>query len=94
VVAFGTKERGTADRVVLVFEPNGTSAVDVLTDTIRRRISDSFGLYIDDIVPVPSGVIGRTTSGKVQRTATRDRYERGLLARHGAVSPDFGPARL
>ena len=41
------------------------------------RIADLFGLYVDDVVLVPSGTVGRTTSGKVQRSATKARYLRG-----------------
>jgi hypothetical protein len=50
-----------------------------LTESIRRRIVDVCALYVDEVVFVPSGTIGRTTSGKVQRLATRMRYERGEL---------------
>ena len=57
---------------------------DVLT---RRRsagaIGDLFGLYVDDVALVPSGTVGRTTSGKVQRAATKARYEQGELGRGG-----------
>jgi fatty-acyl-CoA synthase len=84
VVAFGTTESGAADRVIVVVEPSGTSSVDLLIDGIRRRISDVFGLYVDEVLPVPSGAIGRTTSGKVQRAATKARYERGALVGEAA----------
>ena len=79
VVAFGTSEDGRADRVVLVVEPSGTVDPGQLTDSIRRRISDLFGLYVDDVALVPGGTVGRTTSGKVQRSLTKARYERGEL---------------
>jgi acyl-CoA synthetase (AMP-forming)/AMP-acid ligase II len=79
VVAFGTTEPGAPDRVVVVVEPSGTASVGSLTDSIRRRIGDLFGLFVDEVVAVPSGAIGRTTSGKVQRAATKARYERGTL---------------
>jgi acyl-CoA synthetase (AMP-forming)/AMP-acid ligase II len=79
IVAFGTAESGAADRVVVVVEPSGTATVDALIDEIRQRISDVFGLYVDEVLAVPSGTIGRTTSGKVQRAATKARYERGAL---------------
>jgi fatty-acyl-CoA synthase len=75
VVAFGTSELGRADRVVIVVEPSGTVASDALVDSIRRRVSDVFGLYVDEVALVPSGTVGRTTSGKVQRAVTRARYE-------------------
>src|SRR5439155_13625027 len=86
VVAFGTTDGAAADRVVLVVEPSGTASSEALTDAIRRRIADVFGLYVDEVVSVPSGSIGRTTSGKVQRALTKARYERGALAGDAAES--------
>ena len=79
VVAFGATESGQADRVVIVVEPSGTVPADILTDTIRREISGRFGLYVDEVAVVRSGTVGRTTSGKVQRAATKARYESGEL---------------
>jgi acyl-CoA synthetase (AMP-forming)/AMP-acid ligase II len=79
VVAFGAADVGRADRVVIVVEPSGTVPSDVLTDRIRQEIGDLFGLYVDDVAVVRSGTVGRTTSGKVQRAATKARYERGEL---------------
>jgi fatty-acyl-CoA synthase len=79
VVAFGTAAPGRADRVVIVVEPSGTVSGIALTGAIRQQVSDLFGIYVDDVVLVPSGTVGRTTSGKVQRTATKARYERGQL---------------
>jgi fatty-acyl-CoA synthase len=78
VVAFGVS-CGAAEHVVIVVEPTGTVPAEVLTDAIRREIGDLFGLYVDDVALVASGTVGRTTSGKVQRAATRTRYERGEL---------------
>jgi fatty-acyl-CoA synthase len=83
VVAFGAAESGRADRVVIIVEPSGTTAADVLTDTIRRQIGDLFGLYVDEVALAPSGTVERTTSGKVQRAATKARYERGEIAAEG-----------
>jgi fatty-acyl-CoA synthase len=79
VVAFGIAEPGRADRVVIVAEPSGTTAADAIVDAVRKRIGDLFGLYVDDVALVPGGTVGRTTSGKVQRTATRARYERSKV---------------
>jgi fatty-acyl-CoA synthase len=75
VVAFGTTEAGRRDRVVIVAEPNGTVAAETLQESIRRQVSDLFGLYVDEIALVPSGTVGRTTSGKVRRSETRARYK-------------------
>jgi len=52
---------------------------EVLTETIRREIRDLFGLYVADVAVVRSGTVSRTTSGKVQRAATKARYESGEL---------------
>jgi fatty-acyl-CoA synthase len=71
VVAFGTAAPGASDRVVMVVERSLTAAADALVDAIRRRVGDVFGLYVDTVVLVPNGTIGRTTSGKVQRTAAK-----------------------
>lgn len=83
VVAFGATNHGRPDRVVIVAEPNGTVTPELLTDTIRRRIGDLFGLYVDEVALMPSGTVSRTTSGKVQRAATKARYERGDLVMEG-----------
>ena len=77
VVAFGATADGHADRVVIVVERSGTVPADVLAGAIRREIGDLFGLYVDEVAVVRSGTVGRTTSGKVQRAATKARYERG-----------------
>jgi acyl-CoA synthetase (AMP-forming)/AMP-acid ligase II len=79
VVAFGASASGQADRVVIVIEPSGTVPADVLAGQIRREIGDLFGLYVDEVAIVRSGTVGRTTSGKVQRAATKARYEQGAL---------------
>jgi fatty-acyl-CoA synthase len=67
VVAFGVARGGAVERVVVVVEPSGTVPPDVLTDAIRREIAELFGLYVDDVALVPSGTIGRTTSGSAAR---------------------------
>jgi acyl-CoA synthetase (AMP-forming)/AMP-acid ligase II len=76
VVAFGIPQPGAPDRVVLVVEVNAHAPLETLAASIRRRISDALGLYVDEVIPVPSGAIGRTTSGKLRRAAARDEYLR------------------
>ncbi len=75
----GRRYAGRSERAVIVVEPSGTVPADVLTDAIRRRIVDLCGLLIHDVVLVRRGMVARTTSGKVQRAATKQRYERGDL---------------
>jgi acyl-CoA synthetase (AMP-forming)/AMP-acid ligase II len=64
----------------MVVETNSAASSETLAEIIRRRISDAFGLYVDEVIPVPSGTIGRTTSGKVQRAAVKTQYERGVFS--------------
>jgi len=80
VVAFGIAAAGRADRVVLLVEPKGLTSQAGVVEAVRRRVSDAFGVYVDDVVCVPSGTIGRTTSGKLQRAAAKRAYERGDFA--------------
>jgi acyl-CoA synthetase (AMP-forming)/AMP-acid ligase II len=77
--AFGGGVTGGPDRLVIVIEPSGTVEKDDLIASIRRRISDLFGVYVDDVVLAASGTIERTTSGKVRRAAVRARFERGEI---------------
>jgi len=87
VVAFGAaRDQGRADRVVIVVEPNGTVPPAALVDEVRVRIAAACGLYVDEVLIVTSGTIGRTTSGKVRRAAARADYERGRLASSWPVS--------
>ena len=83
IVAFGSPRHGGPDRVVIVAEPSGTVASDILSDAIRCRIGDLCGLPVDDVVLVRNGTVARTTSGKVQRAAIKARYERGELVDGG-----------
>jgi fatty-acyl-CoA synthase len=87
VVAFASRRVGAADRVVIVLEPTGAVEAGLLTQSIRQRIADVCGLYVDEIVLVPGGTIGRTTSGKVRRLATRRRYEMGELGMASGKQP-------
>ena len=79
VAAFGA---GEPPRAVIVAEPAGTVPAASLIAEIRRIIGDRFGLPLGDVVLVPGGTIGRTTSGKVRRTALQASYLRGELAEY------------
>jgi acyl-CoA synthetase (AMP-forming)/AMP-acid ligase II len=76
VAAFGITQPGASDSVVFLIEAVGSAVDPELALTVRRRISETFGLYVDDIALAPQGTIGRTTSGKIQRAAAKAWYER------------------
>jgi fatty-acyl-CoA synthase len=83
-IAFGTRgDGGDREAVVLAFE---TAVADedrlqAMTKEIRGRVQEVIGLMLDDVIPLAPGVLPKTSSGKLQRTKTRDLYEEGELVR-------------
>jgi fatty-acyl-CoA synthase len=82
VIAFGTmKPHNDRERVIIVFETSARSEDEkqTLKGEVRRVVQQALGLTVDDVVPVASGVLPKTSSGKLQRAATRSLYEAGGL---------------
>ena len=50
IVAFAGRRVGLADRVVIVLQPSGAVEAGVLTQSIRQRVADVCGLYVDEVV--------------------------------------------
>ena len=76
---------GTGERVVIVAEhartvPLADIDVPALVRTVRAAVSARHGLRLADVVLVPPGTVPRTSSGKVSRAATRERYLSGAYA--------------
>jgi acyl-CoA synthetase (AMP-forming)/AMP-acid ligase II len=72
------------DRLVLLLEaqPKSGSAAgmrEVLRD-IRNAVSRENGVALDDLVVFPPGTIPKTSSGKVRRRASRERFLEGTGA--------------
>jgi fatty-acyl-CoA synthase len=74
IVAFGVEENAV-ERLVLLVEPAGHVDREQLTAGIRQRISDAYGISVDEVMVVPAGTITLTTSGKPQRGRAREFYE-------------------
>ena len=75
--AFGIyDEERASDRVVLVCETlvDGPEAKAALTLAIVDHVSEHAGVKLDEVVLVPPGTIPKTSSGKRQRGAARERY--------------------
>ncbi len=83
VIAFGTHG---ADRdresVVLAFETSVTDpdAHAKMASDIRARVQERIGITIDDVVVLTAGALPKTSSGKLQRTRTRELYDNGELS--------------
>jgi fatty-acyl-CoA synthase len=80
VVAFAATSPGQPDRAVVVVETRGVVSPETLQAEVRRRVLQSTGLAVHEIVLAPRGTIGRTTSGKLRRTELRERYAAGALS--------------
>jgi len=84
----GRGSEGVAAVVGVDVNPNGLDPNEL--DRVRREISTAvraaFGFSLDQIALIPTELIPRTTSGKLQRVKARELYLRGNFA-------DFLPTR-
>ena len=84
LAAFGTSD-GSGERVVVVAEhvrttPLAEIDVPALVRAVRAAVSARHGLRLADVVVVAPGTVPRTSSGKVSRARTRERYLAGAYA--------------
>ncbi len=87
--------------VAEVDERRGPVDVDELAARLRAAVADRHGLRLHALALVRAGTIPKTTSGKIQRGACRQAFERGELDEVGrwsarasrAPSPPPGAAR-
>jgi long chain fatty acid CoA FadD26 len=84
LVAFGVPG-SSGERVIVVAEharavPLAGIDVPALVRTVRAAVSARHGLRLSDVVLVPPGTVPRTSSGKVSRALTRERYLAGAYA--------------
>ncbi len=83
VAVFATPEpAGGTERLVVFAETRQTAAAPLAR--LRERIIgvsvDLLGTPPDDVVLAPPGTVPKTSSGKLRRAATRERYERGDMS--------------
>jgi len=52
-----------------------------LRDVLRGRITDAVGIPPSEVVLVRPGTLPKTSSGKLQRSLCRERYEADSLSR-------------
>ncbi len=91
VIAFGARDPSgierDRERVVVAFEmqySDEPTRAQAVAQEVRRAVQEGMGLTVDDVVPVAPGALPKTSSGKLQRTRTRELYEGGeLLGRAG-----------
>ena len=83
VAAFGCidSDSGT-EKLVVVAETrvSGSTARKRIRTAVTEAVAAKVGIPPDDVVLVPAGVVPKTSSGKIQRSAIRSTYESGDLA--------------
>ncbi|MFJ9865633.1 fatty acyl-AMP ligase [Streptomyces sp. NPDC101165] len=80
--AFSVDAAAEGEQPVLVAEiaPDDAGESEKITDLIRSSVGEAHGLSLRDIVLVQPGTIPKTSSGKIQRRATRTAYLDGTLS--------------
>ncbi|MFG2467268.1 fatty acyl-AMP ligase [Streptomyces canus] len=89
LAAFGVAG-GAGERVVVVAEHTRTTSlaeidVPALVRAVRAAVSGRHGVRLADVLVVPPGTVPRTSSGKVSRALTRERYLAGVYAADGTA---------
>ncbi|WP_069758365.1 fatty acyl-AMP ligase [Streptomyces sp. LUP47B] len=89
LAAFGVAG-GAGERVVVVAEHTRTTSlaeidVPALVRAVRAAVSGRHGVRLADVLLVPPGTVPRTSSGKVSRALTRERYLAGAYVADGAA---------
>src|SRR5262249_31757714 len=83
VIAFGVDSDRGRETLVVVAETRADTRPDEL-EAVRRRVAervrDVVGVPARDIVLVTPGTLPKTSSGKLQRSLCRRRYQDGSLA--------------
>lgn len=81
-VVFGilNAERGTEDLVAVAETRETGPALEALREAVRHAVTDATGLSLRHVLLVPPGGVQKTTSGKLARSATRQRYADSLTS--------------
>lgn len=84
VIAFGVtrvaEDGSTSEHAVVCAESKVNGAArEALIDAVKGRVLESLGLRIEDVVILQRASLPRTSSGKLQRTKTKQWYLEGRL---------------
>ncbi|MFF3326341.1 fatty acyl-AMP ligase [Streptomyces sp. NPDC002889] len=80
--AFSVDDAAEGERPVIVAEtdPDAAGEFEKIIDVVRGVIGETHGLSVRDVVLVHPGTIPKTSSGKIQRHASRTAYLEGTLS--------------
>lgn len=83
IAAFSVEEDDTAgEQPVVVAEvtPEAVHESDAIEEAVRSAVGEAHGLSLRDVVLIGRGTIAKTSSGKIQRKASRTAYLEGTLS--------------
>ncbi|WP_225828329.1 AMP-binding protein [Streptomyces naphthomycinicus] len=80
------------ERLVLVSEVADGTETEAVATAVRRAVREECDADLHELVLIPPRTIPKTSSGKIQRRATREAYLAGDLARIGGWRPEDAPA--
>lgn len=83
VIAFGVEGKRSQETLVVVAETKADDGFDELRRAVHDMAKDVTGLPPRDVVLVPPGTLPKTSSGKLQRSLCRQRYQSGELVLAG-----------
>jgi fatty-acyl-CoA synthase len=77
---------GIDGEVIVAVEPARDADPEALPAQVRKAVRDELGIAVREVVVLPKGSIPTTTSGKLQRSAVRDAYDRGHVELVGSAA--------
>ncbi|MFF8729214.1 AMP-binding protein [Streptomyces sp. NPDC015171] len=80
------------ERLVLVCEVADGADTGAVALACRRAVREECDADLHELVLIPPRTIPKTSSGKIQRRATREAYLSGTLSRTGGWRPEATPA--
>ncbi|MEM9194687.1 MAG: fatty acyl-AMP ligase [Myxococcota bacterium] len=90
-IAFAAHREGLGrEGVVVVAETRETEGLSEISDRVKKAVYEATGLMVDEVALIEAGALPKTSSGKVQRSKARERFEAGTLRRES----DDGAAKI
>lgn len=89
VVAFACAGKRGTDDVVVICESAATDRAP-LVDAVRAQVAEDVGVSPAEVVILRPGMLPKTSSGKLQRSRTRELFLEKKLDQHGDRSPRGG----
>lgn len=84
VVAFSRPGSSSEELVVVGESKTPAEEHETLKQTISTHVRENFGLVVAEVVLLEPGSLPKTTSGKLQRSKTRQQYLAGQLGQEGS----------